>query len=82
MKDKSIIKRQLKILTMKLKKISRAPPVDYKECRYIATDSKMPYTYDFDGADTGKTAFYLLRWVNNKGETGPWRPLAQATITG
>lgn len=63
-------------------KIGGTPPVDHKECDYIATDSKTPYSYDFDGADAGKTAYYLLRWANNKGETGPWSPLIQATITG
>jgi len=63
-------------------KIGGAPPVDYKECQYIATDSRTPYNCDFDGADAGKTAYYLLRWINGKGETGPWSPLVQATITG
>lgn len=63
-------------------KIGGAPPVDHKECEYVATDSRTPYNCDFDGADAGKTAYYLLRWINGKGETGPWSPLVQATITG
>jgi len=63
-------------------KTGGAPPVDYKECQYVATDSRTPYNCNFEGADAGKTAYYLLRWTNSKGETGPWSPLVQATITG
>jgi hypothetical protein len=63
-------------------KTSGAPPVDYKECQYVATDSRTPYNCNFEGVDAGKTAYYLLRWINGKGETGPWSPLIQATITG
>ena len=32
------------------------------------------------GEDGGKLAHYLLRWVNTKGETGPWGQVASATI--
>ena len=35
---------------------------------------------DFDGADGGKQAHYMLRWVNTRGETGPWSETATATI--
>lgn len=63
-------------------KIGGAPPIDYKECQYLADDSRTPYNCPFDGADVGKTAYYLLRWINTKGEPGPWSPLAQGTITG
>jgi len=63
-------------------KIGGTPPVDHKECEFVATDSRTPYNYSFDGTDAGKTVYYLLRWINGKGETGPWSPLVQATITG
>ena len=63
-------------------KIGGTPPVDHKECDFVATDSRTPYNYNFEGADAGKTAYYLLRWINSKGEAGPWSPLVQATITG
>jgi hypothetical protein len=39
-----------------------------------------PYTADFDGADGAKQAHYMLRWVNTRGETGPWSETATATI--
>ena len=31
-------------------------------------------------ADGGKNAHYILRWVNPKGEKGPWSETATATI--
>jgi hypothetical protein len=34
----------------------------------------------FGGTDAGKTAHYLLRWVNPTGEKGPWSETATATI--
>jgi len=34
-------------------------------------DTRTPYTADWTGADAGKVAHYLLRWVNTRGEKGP-----------
>jgi len=46
----------------------------------MALDTRTPYTLDFDGPDGGKNAHYMLRWVNTKGEKGPWSETATATI--
>jgi hypothetical protein len=46
----------------------------------VALDTRTPYTLDFAGADGGKNAHYLLRWVNPTGEKGPWSETATATI--
>jgi hypothetical protein len=35
---------------------------------------------EFDGADGGKTAHYMLRWINSRAETGPWSQTVSATI--
>lgn len=58
------------------------PPVDASECRYLATDTATPYTAEYAGADGGKIAHYLLRWVNTRGKRGPWSQTVSATITG
>lgn len=63
-------------------KVGPTPPVDVSECRYLATDTATPYTVEYDGADGGKIAHYLLRWVNTRGERGPWSQTVSATITG
>ena len=61
-------------------KIGPTPPVDPGELTFLAVDTRSPYTADFDGADGGKQAHYMLRWVNTRGETGPWSETATATI--
>ncbi len=60
--------------------IGPTPPVDPSELTFLAIDTRTPYTTDFDGADGGKQAHYMLRWVNTRGETGPWSETATATI--
>ena len=64
-----------------LYKIGGNPPVDAKECEEAAIDRSSPYLMEFDGADGGKTVYYLLRWVSNSGEKGALSPLFSATIT-
>jgi hypothetical protein len=36
---------------------------------------------EFDGSQAGKTAYYMLRWVSTRGETGPWSQTVSGTIT-
>ncbi|MGQ0627317.1 MAG: hypothetical protein ACT4PL_04355 [Phycisphaerales bacterium] len=31
-------------------------------------------------AQEGKTAYYALRWVNTRGERGPWSDVTTATV--
>lgn len=56
-------------------------PTDPSELTYLATDTATPYTAVYDGADGGKIAHYMLRWVNRRAERGPWSQTVSATIT-
>lgn len=51
-------------------KIGGPAPTDPSELTYLATDTRTPYIAAFDGADGGKIAYYMLRWVNSRGERG------------
>jgi len=62
-------------------KIGGAPPIDESEVKYLATDTKAPYNAHFEGVDGGKTAHYMLRWVNTRGEVGPWSETISVTIS-
>jgi hypothetical protein len=62
-------------------KVGDPAPADPNELKYLATDTRTPYMAEFDGADAGKTAYYMLRWVNTRGERGPWSQTVSATIT-
>ncbi len=63
-------------------KVGGTPPAEPSELTNMAADTRSPYTRDFDGADSGKTAHYMLRWVSTRHEPGPWSETVSATITG
>ena len=56
-------------------------PVSPDELSFVAMDTASPYIVEYDGADGGKTAHYMLRWVKSSGEKGPWSETVSATIT-
>ena len=56
------------------------PPVDPGELEFLAVDTRTPYARDCAGPQGGKPPHYMLRWVNSRGETGPWSETATATI--
>jgi len=58
-----------------------APPADPAELGFIAMDSASPHIVEYDGADGGKTAHYMLRWVRTGDKKGPWSETISATIT-
>lgn len=63
-------------------KIGDPPPADLDDCQYLATDTATPYLAQFTGADAGKTAHFIGRWVSTRGEPGPISETLSATIPG
>jgi len=62
-------------------KIGDPGPTSEKECTFLTLDSSSPYLVHFDAADSGKTAFYMIRWRLQDGTTGAWGDTVSATIT-
>jgi hypothetical protein len=60
--------------------VANNPPTDLKAYRSVALSTRSPEKVAFDAADGGKTSNYLLRWVNTKGEKGPWGSVLSASI--
>ena len=56
-------------------------PTNADELSFLSTDTASPYVAEYDGANGGKTAHYMLRWVKSSGEKGPWSETISATIT-
>ncbi len=56
------------------------PPSDPGELRFLLLSTRTPAVAEFDGADGGKTAHYMVRWLSTRGEAGPWSETASATI--
>lgn len=63
-------------------KVDGESPKSELDCRFLALDTATPYIAVFSGTDAGKTAYYMLRWVNSKGEKGAWSTIISATIVG
>jgi hypothetical protein len=57
-------------------------PKSVEEMNFQGTCSASPFVLKFDGAKVGKTAWYWLRWVNRKGEPGPWSVVISAMVVG
>ncbi len=61
-------------------KVGGPPPTDPSELEFLAMDTRTPYLAEYEGAQGGQTAHYMLRWVNSRGQKGPWSETASATI--
>src|ERR1041385_1139939 len=59
-------------------KVGDPAPAGPNDVHYLALDTRTPYTVEFEAADAGKTAYYMLRWMSTRAETGPW----SATVSG
>ena len=57
-------------------------PTDPNAMTPLAMEGRAPYRADFDTEDIGKTVYYVLRWVNSRGEAGPWSPFYSAVVPG
>jgi hypothetical protein len=62
-------------------KVDGAPPGSEKDCTFLAIDSSTPYIAEYDAANGGKMAHYMLRWRMRDGTLGPWGETVSATIT-
>jgi len=60
--------------------VGQPTPTDPASFTLVALDTRTPYTLDFQAAEGGKNAHYLLRWVSTKGDKGPWSETASATV--
>jgi len=49
---------------------------------FVQLATASPCEVQLNATDIGKTARYCLRWVNTRGERGPWSAPAMATIAG
>jgi hypothetical protein len=63
-------------------KVDGETPKDASELTYVATDTATPYVVKFDGTKAGKMVYYWLRWVNTRGECGPWSITTNAMVMG
>lgn len=63
-------------------KVDGPPPTDVHDCVFVALDTRTPYKVEFAGAQANKTAHFILRWINTRGEVGPISETVSATVPG
>ena len=63
-------------------KLGGAAPESVKDLQFIATATRTPHTLSFNLEDAGQTVYYWLRWVNRRGQTGPWSRPVSAMVVG
>jgi hypothetical protein len=56
-----------------------APPLG-DSFKFLSVISRGNLQADFPSEDAGKTAYYALRWVNTRGEKGPWSEVCATTV--
>lgn len=56
------------------------PPLIGAAFRFLSVNPRGTLQTDFTTAEAGKTAYYALRWLSTRGETGPWSEIAAATV--
>ena len=57
-------------------------PKDDSDFLYQSIDTKSPYTVSFSVAEIGKLVYYRMRWINKRGQTGPWSSTISAIVGG
>ena len=61
-------------------KIGDPAPADLSEMLYVATATRSGYAVQHGGENGGKRVYYALRWINTRGQTGPWSLTVSSTI--
>jgi hypothetical protein len=47
-------------------------PVSVDELIYSIISTRTPIRFEFKESDRGKRIYFCLRWMNTRGEKGPW----------
>ena len=61
-------------------KIGDPAPAGPDDCEFLALATRTPDREDYEAADGGKPAYIMGRWVNTRGQKGPWSAVVKATI--
>lgn len=65
---------------VKLAALGDALPTGPGDLRFLLLATRSPAIVEYSGNEAGKTAHYMVRWLNRRGEPGPWSETASATI--
>lgn len=63
-------------------KFGGEPPKDASELQYLGVSTTNSYTITYEGKQANIVVYYWLRWVNTRGEYGPWSITVSSIIVG
>jgi hypothetical protein len=63
-------------------KVGGDAPKNVSELSYMGIATTNTYTARYSGNEVGNTVYYWLRWVNTRGEQGPWGATFSAMVVG
>ena len=63
-------------------KLSGEAPKDASELSYQGVSTSNSFTMTYEGKQANTMAYYWLRWVNTRGEHGPWSVTVSSIIVG
>ena len=55
-------------------------PTDPAALTFLTMTTKPSFRAEFKAGEGGKTAVYMARWINTRGEKGPWSEVTTATV--
>jgi len=65
---------------VKLVEADEPAPTDPAALFFLTMTTRPTFRADFKPGEGGKTAVYMARWINTRGEKGPWSDVATATV--
>lgn len=65
---------------VKLVDADQPAPTDPAALTFLTMTTKPSFRAEFKAGEGGKTAVYMARWVNTRGEKGPWSEVTTATV--
>ena len=65
---------------VKLVDAGQPTPTDPNALSFLTMTTRPSFRAEFKAGDGGKTAVYMTRWVNTRGEKGPWSEITTATV--
>ena len=65
---------------VKLVDADQREPTDPAALTFLTMTTKPSFRAEFKAGEGGKTAVYMARWVNTRGEKGPWSEITTATV--
>lgn len=62
------------------RKIGDEPPKNTSELSFIAVCTRNVYTVNYSFEERGLFVYYRMRWINTRGEQGPWSEIVNVIV--